>query len=102
MKCQCCEVEGAIRRRQNTAYADDELNFAVLCDECQKETHEYWQERWEEYYSNCMQGRRRKMGIDSTMKMPWDEIWDFKYYRLAYSVRRIVKRYRIVEKEEKE
>lgn len=38
-------------RRQNTAYNDDELNWAFLCPSCQEEANEYWQERWNEYYS---------------------------------------------------
>ena len=54
MKCQHCGKEGAEKRRQNTAYADDEWNFAILCDECQEESHKYWQERWDDYYSEVM------------------------------------------------
>ncbi len=55
-KCQRCEKEGADvqRRRQNTSYADDESNFATLCNECQTEANEYWAELWAEYYSGCM------------------------------------------------
>jgi hypothetical protein len=36
MKCERCETEGARR---------------TLCDECQKESHEYWNEMWNEYYN---------------------------------------------------
>ena len=42
-------------RRQNTAYADNKLNWVFLCDECAAENDEYWKERWDEYYSSCMQ-----------------------------------------------
>ena len=55
MKCQCCGEEGAMDRRQRTAYVDDDfLNFAVLCDACQVETHEYWQDMWDDYYTEIM------------------------------------------------
>jgi hypothetical protein len=37
-----------------TAYVDDKINWAVLCDECQDEANEYWQEQWDEYYRNCL------------------------------------------------
>jgi hypothetical protein len=52
MKCEHCKKEGAKKRRQNTAYLKDELNWAVLCDKCQEEANEYWQERWNEYYNS--------------------------------------------------
>lgn len=55
MKCQCCGQAGAEKRRQFTAYAYDELNFAILCDECQEEVNEYWKDRWDEYYSMIRQ-----------------------------------------------
>ena len=50
-KCQICGKEGAENRRQITAYADDKQNFATLCDGCQEETNEYWQDQWNDYYS---------------------------------------------------
>jgi hypothetical protein len=50
IKCQWCGEEGAERRRQRTAYVNDERNFAILCDECQEESHEYWSDMWNEYY----------------------------------------------------
>ena len=55
-KCQGCKktYPNVEKRRQLTAYVNDKLNFAVLCDECQKEANEYWQERWDEYYSGCL------------------------------------------------
>ena len=54
MKCQNCHKWGARKRRQNTAYVDDEKNYAVLCDNCQQEANEYWNDQWNEYYSECM------------------------------------------------
>lgn len=39
------------RRRQNTAYCDDELNWVFFCDKCQEMNEEYWAERWSDYYS---------------------------------------------------
>jgi hypothetical protein len=54
MKCQFCGKEGAVRRRQGTAYVDDELNWATLCPECQERNDAYWNEMWDEFYRNCM------------------------------------------------
>ena len=54
MKCKACKKDGAEKRRQNTAYYNDEENFAILCPDCQKDADEYWQERWDEYYSGCL------------------------------------------------
>lgn len=48
-RCQRCQKRGAIKRRQLTAYCDDLKNFATLCPQCQEDTDEYWQERWDEY-----------------------------------------------------
>jgi hypothetical protein len=53
-KCIRCGCDGAKRRRQFTAYVNDEMNFAVLCDECQEEASEYWMERWNEYYGSVL------------------------------------------------
>jgi hypothetical protein len=56
MNCQneYCDSTDAEKRRQNTAYVDDDRNFAVLCDECQKKTNEYWRDQWNDYYQGCM------------------------------------------------
>jgi len=51
VRCQICGKNGAQRRRQNSAYVDDNKNFATLCDDCQEDANEYWQERWNDYYS---------------------------------------------------
>lgn len=55
MKCDFpdCEMP-ATRRRQRTSYVDDEMNFAILCEEHHKENDEYWYEMWEEYYRGCL------------------------------------------------
>jgi len=42
------------RRRQHTFYVEDELNWVFMCDDCFEENEEYWNERWNEYYSECM------------------------------------------------
>ena len=34
------------RRRQNTAYTDDELNFVYLCDKCFELNEAYWEKMW--------------------------------------------------------
>ena len=52
-KCKMCGDDGAKRRRQRTAYYKDEMNFAILCDRCQKEADEYWRGMWSEYYSQA-------------------------------------------------
>jgi hypothetical protein len=51
VKCQYpnCTKPG-IKRRQRTAYVNDESNFVMLCEEHHKENDEYWNEQWEEYY----------------------------------------------------
>jgi hypothetical protein len=54
MKCQKCGKEGATRNRQNTAYVNDESNFATLCPECQEEATEYWNSQWNDYYRMVM------------------------------------------------
>lgn len=49
-----CDSINAKRRRQNTRYVDEERNYVTLCDDCMKLNHEYWEEMWADYYSNCM------------------------------------------------
>lgn len=39
------------RRRQNTAYEDDELNYVTVCSDCFEEIEEHWAELWEWYWS---------------------------------------------------
>ncbi len=52
--CQCCGRTGAKRRRQNTAYHNDEQNFATLCPMCQEMQDEHWAEMWRECYSSVL------------------------------------------------
>jgi len=55
-ECQECGKTGADvqRRHQNTAYVDEESNYATLCADCQKDADEYLAERWAEYYAGCL------------------------------------------------
>ena len=48
-----CNQEG-IYRRQNTQYAEDELNFSCYCHEHQEEVDEYWKEMWKDYYNSVL------------------------------------------------
>ena len=41
-------------RRQNTRYANDELNWVMMCDTCAEENSKYWHEMWIDYYSMVM------------------------------------------------
>lgn len=50
--CDYCGCKGAARRRQNTAYVNDERNWAILCPLCQDANDDYWRERWDEYYAS--------------------------------------------------
>ncbi len=42
------------KRRQRTSYVDDELNWCFLCDDCMKGNQEYWDDMWNEYYSQVL------------------------------------------------
>ena len=54
-QCQQCRkwFKYPKRRRQNTAYVDDEKNYVICCDKGFEEIEAYWAERWAEYYSSC-------------------------------------------------
>lgn len=54
MVCQGCGAKDATRTRQNTAYVDDDRNFAILCPPCQDEANKYWRDQWDEFYSMVM------------------------------------------------
>ena len=41
--CNQCGEEGAKRTRQKSNYICNELNYDILCDECQQEADEYWE-----------------------------------------------------------
>lgn len=49
-----CQSMDATRTRQNTKYVEEESNWNTLCEECQKETDEYWADMWSDYYSGCL------------------------------------------------
>ena len=52
LECDRCGQLGATRRRQNTAYNDDSMNWNTLCEDCQKNVDEYWADMWDEYYGS--------------------------------------------------
>lgn len=45
---------GVKRRRQNTAYEDEESNYITVCRKCYDEVQALWAEKWEEYWSSCL------------------------------------------------
>lgn len=47
--CTVCGDPGS-RRRQNTAFANDEMNWQTLCDDHQEEANEYWADMWSQRY----------------------------------------------------
>lgn len=49
-----CDRNDAWKEHMNTIYEDEERNYATLCPECWKLCSDHWEERWAEYYSNCM------------------------------------------------
>lgn len=55
LQCRCdftgCPMPGD-RRRQMTAYHNDESNWNTLCFEHQQEADAYWTERWQDYYNS--------------------------------------------------
>jgi len=56
MICPHCERESDTveRRRQNTSYVDDELNYITCCLECFEEVQEYWTEMWHMHWSEVV------------------------------------------------
>lgn len=50
----CSKKQKGTWRRQNTAYVNDESNWACYCKSCQIEADLYWQGMWDDYYSNCL------------------------------------------------
>jgi hypothetical protein len=50
-RCEHCGRRwcGAERRRQMTAYQQEECNWAVLCDSCQTYRDECWSEMWNDW-----------------------------------------------------
>jgi hypothetical protein len=55
-KCPCCGINKpyVLRRRQNTAYEDEESNYVECCEDCFEQIESYWEERWQEYYSQVL------------------------------------------------
>jgi hypothetical protein len=52
--CYMCQKETGEFRRQHTAYVNEASNWSFLCDPCQKEADEYWDDMWTEYYHSVM------------------------------------------------
>lgn len=54
--CEMCKRWFAYpkRRRMNTGYENEESNYCDVCEECYKEIESYWQERWDDYYSEIL------------------------------------------------
>ena len=55
-RCPCCGVQrtDVSTKRQRTAYSDSSSNYFTGCSDCQTANTEYWNERWEDYYSNLI------------------------------------------------
>lgn len=51
--CPCCgRLSPSVEKRsRNTCYLDDDLNYLVSCLECFQMDWDYYQERWEDYWS---------------------------------------------------
>lgn len=49
-----CRSKNATKYRQRTFYVDESDNWVTLCPKCRKENDAYWNERWDEYYADCM------------------------------------------------
>jgi hypothetical protein len=52
LACDCCGRLGAVRRRMNTAFPDDANNFCIQCDACFELTEQFWDDMWEEHWTN--------------------------------------------------
>jgi len=52
--CPCCNQQAfdVRKRRRNTAYLDELLNWIICCGECFERDNEYYAERWAEYYGS--------------------------------------------------
>ena len=55
-KCGRCESWFVYpkKRRTNTAYENDALNFTVECKMCYEHTEAYWEEMWKDYYNKLL------------------------------------------------
>lgn len=45
---------GVKRRRQSTAYVDEESNYVTCCPECFDEVEEHWGDMWGDFYSGLL------------------------------------------------
>ena len=54
--CRCCRQWFVYpkKRRTNTAYVEDDLNYCYLCKGCYILEEEYWAERWKDYYDDIL------------------------------------------------
>lgn len=53
--CPYCDrwfQRGVKRRRQSTAYEDDESNYVTVCAVCFEEIEENWAAMWDEYWAS--------------------------------------------------
>jgi C4-type Zn-finger protein len=55
-KCPCCSQWRATveRKRRNTRYVNDELNYLTACRKCRQDDFAEFEEQWQSYYSGCM------------------------------------------------
>lgn len=52
--CERCGKSNAIHYHQRTMYESEVSNWVTLCESCKEENDSYWDEKWEEYYRDCM------------------------------------------------
>ena len=53
IRCGCGEAARP-KCRQNTAYANDDLNWVTLCEEHLQENAEHWQDMWQDYWKDVL------------------------------------------------
>lgn len=54
--CPMCKKESATveRRRQNTAYLEEESNWVTVCEDCFEEIQWQWEQMWRDLYGNIL------------------------------------------------
>jgi len=50
MICERCGEREGQRYRRNTAYQEEEQNYAVCCEDCKELDHSEMEEQWQDYY----------------------------------------------------
>lgn len=50
----CGSYNQVQKRRMNTAYNDDKMNWETSCVACYEDHQDVWRERWAEYWSGCL------------------------------------------------